>query len=148
MYVEGFIQPLLYGMCDSLQPAVSFNWGAGDLKRVKAIERCCFTASAIVSLVSALVIFVFPGQLAVIFIGETASSYFAMAVTALRLFALTYLTRWFSFAVQSYMLAVGNAAGATLISLSAALLFPVILIVSLWPLSLIHISVCKMSCVR
>ena len=81
------------------------------------------------SLVSALVIFVFPGQLAVIFIGETASSYFAMAVTALRLFALTYLTRWFSFAVQSYMLAVGNAAGATLISLSAALLFPVILIV-------------------
>lgn len=136
MYVEGFIQPLLYGMCDSLQPAVSFNWGAGDLKRVKAIERCCFTASAIVSLVSALVIFVFPGQLAVIFIGETASSYFAMAVTALRLFALTYLTRWFSFAVQSYMLAVGNAAGATLISLSAALLFPVILIVSLWPFGL------------
>ena len=136
MYVEGFIHPLLYGMCDSLQPAVSFNWGAGDLKRVKAIERCCFTASAIVSLVSALVIFVFPGQLAVIFIGETASSYFAMAVTALRLFALTYLTRWFSFAVQSYMLAVGNAAGATLISLSAALLFPVILIVSLWPFGL------------
>ena len=25
MYVEGFIQPLLYGMCDSLQPAVGFN---------------------------------------------------------------------------------------------------------------------------
>ena len=136
MYADGFVQPLLYGMCDSLQPAVSFNWGAGDLKRVKAIERCCFTASAIVSLVSALVIFVFPGQLAVIFIGETASSYFAMAVTALRLFALTYLTRWFSFAVQSYMLAVGNAAGATLISLSVALLFPVILIVSLWPFGL------------
>lgn len=136
MFADGFVQPLLYGMCDSLQPAVSFNWGAGDLKRVKAIERCCFTASAIVSLVSALVIFVFPGQLAVIFIGETASSYFAMAVTALRLFALTYLTRWFSFAVQSYMLAVGNAAGATLISLSAALLFPVILIVSLWPFGL------------
>ena len=29
MYVDGFIQPLLYGMCDSLQPAVGFNWGAG-----------------------------------------------------------------------------------------------------------------------
>ena len=29
MYAEGFIQPLLYGMCDSLQPAVGFNWGAG-----------------------------------------------------------------------------------------------------------------------
>ncbi len=136
MYVEGFIQPLLYGMCDSLQPAVSYNWGACDRKRVGAIERCCFTASAVVSLVSALVIFVFPGQLAVIFIGETSSAYFAIAVAALRFFALTYLTRWFSFAVQSYMLAVGNAVGATVISLSVALLFPVILIVALWRLGL------------
>ena len=136
MYAEGFIQPLLYGMCDSLQPAVSFNWGAGDRKRVAAIERCCFTASAVVSLASAAVLFLFPGQLAVIFIGETASTYYAMAVGALQLFALTYLIRWFSFAVQSYMLAVGNATGAALISLSFALLFPVILILALWPLGL------------
>lgn len=136
MYAEGFIQPLLYGMCDSLQPAVSFNWGAGDRKRVAAIERCCFTASAVVSLASAAVLFLFPGRLAVIFIGETASAYYAMAVGALQLFALTYLIRWFSFAVQSYMLAVGNATGAALISLSFALLFPVILILVLWPLGL------------
>ena len=136
MYAEGFIQPLLYGMCDSLQPAVSFNWGAGDRKRVAAIERCCFTASAVVSLASAAVLFLFPGQLAVIFIGETASAYYTMAVGALQLFALTYLIRWFSFAVQSYMLAVGNATGAALISLSFALLFPVILILALWPLGL------------
>ena len=136
MYAEGFIQPLLYGMCDSLQPAVSYNWGAGDRKRVGAIERCCFTASAAVSLLSAAVLFFFPGQLAFIFIGETESAYFAMAVAALQFFALTYLTRWFSFAAQSYMLAVGNAVGATLISLSFALLFPVILIAALWPLGL------------
>ena len=30
MYAEGFVQPLLYGMCDSLQPAVSYNLGAGN----------------------------------------------------------------------------------------------------------------------
>ena len=89
-----------------------------------------------VSLASAAVLFLFPGQLAVIFIGETASAYYAMAVGALQLFALTYLIRWFSFAVQSYMLAVGNATGAALISLSFALLFPVILILALWPLGL------------
>lgn len=27
MYADGLIQPLLYGACDSLQPAVSYNWG-------------------------------------------------------------------------------------------------------------------------
>ena len=55
MYVEGFIQPLLYGMCDSLQPAVGYNWGARAFGRVKAIEACCFRAAAAISLVSALV---------------------------------------------------------------------------------------------
>ena len=136
MYVEGFIQPLLYGMCDSLQPAVSFNWGAGDRKRVSAIERCCFSASAIVSLLSSAVIFFLPGVLAGVFVGNGAPEYFAMAVTALRFFALTYLTRWFSFAVQSYMLAVENPLGASVISLSFALIFPVLLIAALWPLGL------------
>ena len=46
MYTEGFIQPLLYGMCDSLQPAVGYNLGAGKYSRVRAIEKCCFSASA------------------------------------------------------------------------------------------------------
>ena len=56
MYADGFIQPLLYGMCDSLQPAVGYNWGAGKFSRVRAIEKCCFAASAVVSLLAAAVI--------------------------------------------------------------------------------------------
>ena len=38
MFVDGFIQPLLYGMCDSVQPAVGFNWGARKFSRVRAIS--------------------------------------------------------------------------------------------------------------
>ena len=60
MYVEGLIQPLLYGMCDSLQPAVGYNWGAGAFGRVKAIEKYCFSAAAVISLLSALAIYLFP----------------------------------------------------------------------------------------
>ena len=71
MYVEGFIQPLLYGMCDSLQPAVGYNWGAGRLDRVKAIERCCFVSSAILSLLSVAVIALLPEPITVLFMGET-----------------------------------------------------------------------------
>ena len=61
MYADGFVQPLLYGMCDSLQPAVGYNWGAGKLSRVRAIEKCCFGASCIVSLASVVVIALLPG---------------------------------------------------------------------------------------
>lgn len=136
MYTEGFVQPLLYGMCDSLQPAVGFNWGAGKFGRVRAIERCCYAASAVVSVAAALVIFLFPGQITVLFMPEGGSAFLSMAMGALRLFSLTFLTRWFSFATQSWMLAIEKPIPATAISLSTALVFPVALVAALWPLGL------------
>ena len=41
MYAEGFIQPLLYGMCDSLQPSIGYNWGAQSFDRVFALQKRC-----------------------------------------------------------------------------------------------------------
>lgn len=136
MYAEGFIQPLLYGMCDSLQPAVGYNWGAGQLSRVRAIERCCFTASGIVSLLSALVLALLPEPVARLFLADPDPQTLSLAVGALRLFSLTYVTRWFSFATQSYMLAIEEPVPASVISVSTALFFPVLLILLLWPLGL------------
>ncbi len=49
-----------------------------------------------------------------------------MSVGALQLFSLTYLTRWFSFATQSYLLAIEKPLPASLISVSTALFFPVL----------------------
>ena len=136
MYTEGFVQPLLYGMCDSLQPAVGFNWGAGKFSRVRAIERCCYTASAAVSLLAAAVIFFFPGQIAGLFTRGADPALTSMAVAALGLFSLTFLTRWFSFATQSWMLAIEKPIPATMISLSTAFVFPVALMAALRPLGL------------
>lgn len=136
MFSEGFIQPLLYGMCDSLQPAVGYNWGAGEHKRVNAIEKCCFTASGALSLLSAVVLFLFPGEITRLFVDGSGTELMTMSVFALRLFALTYITRWFSFATQSYMLAVEKAFAAAAISVSTALIFPVLLIGILWPFGL------------
>lgn len=136
MFADGFIQPLLYGACDSLQPAVGFNWGAGKFSRVRAIERCCFSFSAVLSLAAAAALYAFPGQIAGLFISDGGAAYLEMAEGALRLFAFTYLTRWFSFATQSYMLAVEKPLPASLISVSTALLFPALLLAAFWPLGL------------
>ena len=59
-----------------------------------------------------------------------------MSVGALRLFCLTYFVRWLSFATQSYMLAIEKSLPASVISVSTALVFPVILLGVLWPLGL------------
>lgn len=136
MYVDGFVQPLMYGTCDSLQPAVGYNWGAGRKDRVQAIERCCFTASAILCLISAVVVFAFPGPIAGIFLKLDDAAFAAETVWALKLFSATYLTRWFSFATQSYMLAVEESLSASVISVCTALVFPLVLVAVLWPLGL------------
>ncbi len=136
MYVDGFIQPLLYGMCDSLQPAVGYNWGAGKFSRVRAIEKYCFSASACVSLLSAFIIILFPGQITSLFMANAGPDLMSLAAGALHLFSVTYITRWFSFATQSYMLSVGKPFPASIISVSTALVFPVLFIALLWPLGL------------
>lgn len=136
MFAEGFIQPLLYGMCDSLQPAVGYNWGARKFSRVRAIEKCCFTASAVVSILSVLIIAGFPEPITRLFMTDSNPDVLEMSISALKLFALTYVIRWFSFATQSYMLAVEKPIQASIISVSTALVFPVLLVFLLWPLGL------------
>ncbi len=115
---------------------MGFNWGARRFSRVRAIESCCFTASAVVSLASAALTALFPELITRLFVSDPAPGVMAMSVGALRLFALTYITRWFSFATQSYMLAVEMPLAASLISVSTALVFPLLLLAALYPLGL------------
>ena len=123
-------------MCDSLQPAVGYNLGAGNKGRIRSIEKCCYTASAAVSLLSAAAMLLFTDIVVRMFVSSPDSAFMEMAHTAVQLFAFTYLTRWFSFATQSYMVAVDRPREASIISLSTALLFPVILVGVFWPLGL------------
>ena len=136
MYVDGLIQPLMYGSCDSLQPAVSYNWGAGNRGRILSIERYCFTAVAVISLLSAVVLFLFPDMVTNLFLSNMDHSFLETARTAIQLFAFTYVTRWFSFACQSLMTALEQALAASLISISTALIFPLLLLAILSPLGL------------
>lgn len=81
-------------------------------------------------------IFLFPQPIASLFMSGSSSDVAAMAVSALLIFSFTYITRWLSFATQSFMLAIEKPVPASLISVSTALVFPVILVIILWPLGL------------
>ena len=63
-------------------------------------------------------------------------AYLAMAVTALKLFSVTYLTRWISLACQSLLQAIEKSLAAACISVAMALLFPMALLAVLNPLGL------------
>ncbi len=131
MYADGIVQPILYGLCDSLQPAVGYNYGAKNYSRIYAIERRCFGACAVISLLMTAVMFFANEVIVGIFVKANETALIAMSVHALSIFAFAFLTRWISLATQSYMSAIGKAGYATVISLSVAFVFPIIILFSL-----------------
>ncbi len=136
MYSGDFLQQLLYGTCDSMQPAIGYNWGAGNSKRVKDIAKCCLAAGAAISIGGTLAILFFSESITALFLKETEKDLLALSVHALQLYSLTYLTRWFGFAIQSFLIALDKPLPATVLSVANAFVFPVLLIAILWPLHL------------
>lgn len=136
MYADALVLPVLYGLCDSLQPAVGYNYGAKNYSRIVTIERLCFSICGILSLLLTAAMLLMKESIVGIFIKSEDTKLVAMAVHALSLFAFAYLTRWFSLAAQSYLSAIGKAGYATVISLSVAFIFPIIGLFSLSSLGL------------
>lgn len=131
-----FIMQLLYGVCDSLQPAIGYNWGNGQTRRVKQIARHSLTASAIVCLTGMVVMLAFPGQLIRLYLKQDSRYLLPAAVQALRLYSLANLVRWFPFFTQEFLIAVDMPKPASVLSLASTFVVPVSLLVLLAPLEL------------
>ena len=89
----------------------------------------------LMSIVTSSILFFFTDEIASLFIIKKDET-FIMAIPALIIYATTYLTRWFSFAIQSFMSAIGKFSFATIISLCVSFIFPIISIPILWNLKL------------
>jgi Na+-driven multidrug efflux pump len=136
MYVDGFVQPLMYGLTDSLQPAIGYNWGARQFSRVRALAKYCFGFSTLVSLVSMAVVFLLADPIARLFLHSGDTSLVTLTIFALQLFSLTYLTRGISMASLSFILAIEKPLPATIISVCTAVIFPLGVVFSLSQLEL------------
>ncbi len=132
MYSSDLCWPLLYGIADSLSPALGYNWGAKNYGRVKHIVKCAYIGTAIVGLVSTSVLFFFPGTIASWFVNAEEVRLLEISTHAIRLFCFAYLFRWFGVTTQSYFSAIEKPLQATIISVGTAFVFPIVLLGALW----------------
>lgn len=132
MYASELCWPLLYGISDSLAPAIGYNWGAGKYDRVKRIVGCNYIGTAIVGVVSTSILFFFPGQLASLFASAEDARLLEISTHAIRVFCITYLFRWIAVTTQSFLSAIEKPAFATVMSVAVAFVFPVLLLGALW----------------
>jgi len=136
MYASDLCWPLLYGISDSLSPAIGYNWGACDYTRVKKIVGCAYVGTALIGLVSTSILFFFPSTVASLFVKPEKTLLLTETTRAVRLFCFAYLFRWFAVTTQGFFSAIRKPTLATLMSISCAFVFPVIILGSLWSFGL------------
>ena len=136
MYSSDLVQPLLYGLCDSMQPAIGYNWGAESYKRVKTLAKCVFTATVVVSGFAILLMQTFPQQIVSVFVDKEETELLKMATRALKLFSIEFFFWWFGYSAQSFFNAIQKPRNAAILTLSTAIVFPLIMVAVLWPLGL------------
>ena len=130
MNIDGIIVPGMYGVFDSLQPAIGYNWGAERKDRVRRIALYCVIAIAVMCIAFTVLLLAFPGGIFSLFL-HTDSASLELAIHAITIMAFTYLVRWISYACQSFSSAIGNNREATVLSICSALVFPLMMMLVL-----------------
>lgn len=136
MYASDLCWPLLYGISDSLSPAIGYNWGAEDYGRVKKIAGTGFVSTALVGLVSTSILFCFPGTIAALFANAEDGRLLEISTHAIRIFCFAYAFRWLAVMAQSFLSAVQKPIQATIMSVGTAMVFPILLLGALWTFGL------------
>ncbi len=125
MYVDSIIGMLVFGMCDSLQPAISYCYGAGMLDRVKAVFKRIILGAIILSTASMLFMMLAGRYVAPLFVKPEDTELLAVSIVGMELFSLSYLTGWIDMCFSSYFTALERPVCSLLTSFFGTLVFPI-----------------------
>lgn len=125
MYVDSIIGMLVFGMCDSLQPAISYCYGAGSMDKVKAIFKRIILVAVVLSAAS-MVFMLFAGPyVAPLFVKPEDTTLLAVSIVGMQLFSFSYLTGWVDMCFSSYFTALERPGRSLLTSFFGTLVFPI-----------------------
>ena len=134
MTVASIFEQLMYGVVDALQPAVGYNYGARRYDRVLSLEKYVFGTALAISVVGGVSMLLVPDLLAIPYLEDL--SLLPLTVFAIRIAAVTYLSRWLAMCIQCFFMALEKPKRAMAISVASACVFPLILIPIFLPLKL------------
>lgn len=133
MYVDSIVGMLVFGMADSLQPAISYCYGAGLMDKVKAIFRCVIWGAVMLSAASLLFMF-FAGQyVAPLFVKPEDIELLKVSIIGMKLFSFSYLTGWVDMCFSSYFTALERPARSMIVSFFGTLIFPIVTLFVMTP---------------
>ncbi len=133
MYVDSIMGMLVFGMCDSLQPVISYCHGAGLCKKVKSIFKRVILSAVVLSVASMLFMMLAGRYIAPLFIKPQDIKLLAVSITGMELFSISYLTGWVDMCFSSYFTAIEKPVLSLLTSFFGTLVFPILFLFLLTP---------------
>ncbi len=134
MYVDSIIGMLVFGMCDSLQPAISYCYGSGLLDKVRDIFKRIIVGAVILSVASMLFMMFAGKYVAPLFVKPEDTELLAVSIVGMELFSLSYLTGWVDMCFSSYFTALERPVLSLLTSFFGTLVFPIAFLFILTPI--------------
>ena len=126
MYVDSIVGMLIFGLCDALQPAISYCYGAGLIEKVKAIFHLILVCSIFFSLCSMLFMLFLGQYVAPLFVKAENTELLELSISAMKIFAFSYLTGWMDTCFSSFFTALERPARSFIVSLFGTLVFPIL----------------------
>ena len=126
MYIDAILMSILYGIQDSIKPAVSYNLGAQKIDRTFALFKICSVASLVISVSFIFAIVLFPDFLIGWFLTEIDVAVSDMAKTALYLYAPSYIFTWFNMICSSFLTSFDKPKESIIIMMCKSVVFPII----------------------
>ena len=143
MYVDSFIGMLTFGMCDSLQPAISYCYGAGRMDKVKAIFKRIILGSVVLSAASLLFMMFIGEYVAPLFVKPEDTELLSVSIIGMKLFSLSYITGWVDMCFSSFFTALERPARSLVTSFFGTLVFPIgflFILAPIWQLNGVWLS--------
>lgn len=112
----------LYGFFKGYSPLVGFNYGAGNIERVKKATKTAIQWSTVANIIFGGICIVFAEPLIYLFNQESAEV-LNLGTMALRVNGISYLALGFQIVINNYFLAIGKAKQGAVLSICRQGLF-------------------------
>lgn len=124
---------IVIGISQGLQPIISYNYGAGNYKRVRETYKKAITAAFIISLVAFAAFQLLPRQIISIF-GSGSEEYFKFAEQYFRIFLFFTFLNELQPITANFFTSIGKATRGVFLSLTRQIIFllPLILILPMF----------------
>lgn len=121
---------LFNGICQTIQPLVSVNIGAGERKRAESFRKIALITALILGVLSYIVCIVFPEEIVRIFVTPT-DTVLKIAVNSINLYAIAFIVTGINMVLGAYLQSIEEAKGAFMIALCRGLLLVSIAVIIL-----------------